>query len=382
MYFTDDTLLPENQDPLMITAAPYGPFFMPDDYPGQVPVTWDEQVQAAKDCYNAGASILHIHVRDPKTGHISKNFREYSDQIGRLRQAVPKMVLQIGGSISLSPPPGAVAAKWDGYDTRHMLTEIDPKPDQITMTVCSTSGDMTCVVPEADLEGTHLADPKVRWQYANMVTDATPEFYIEHLKRLKEHRIQPYFALATISQLEQVERLIRFGIYMGPLNGFFSMVGGGTVGVNPFDWMELVRRTPHGSKWTYQTMFRHSWPLAAFMITLGQHTRAGIEENLWDSKQGKHLTSVQMVEKNVQMARWLGREIATGEDAHRLMKIGVWYDTVEETLFNLGLPPNRAAGQTGSVLYPTDGKLPAQKPLGSDGHPLAGHMSVAAGAKA
>ena len=74
MYFTDDSLLPENQDPLMITAAPYGPFFMPEDYPGQVPVTWNEQVQIAKDCYNAGASILHIHVRDPKTGHISKNF--------------------------------------------------------------------------------------------------------------------------------------------------------------------------------------------------------------------------------------------------------------------------------------------------------------------
>ena len=122
--------------------------------------------------------------------------------------------------------------------------------------------------------------------FANMVTDATPDFYIEHLKRLKEHRIQPYFALATVL-LAQVERLIRFGIYMGPLNGFFSMPGGGTTGVNPFDWMELVRRTPHGSKWTYQTMFRHSWPLAAFMITLGQHTRAGIEENLWDSKQGQ-----------------------------------------------------------------------------------------------
>ena len=118
MYFTDDSLLPENQDPLMITAAPYGPFFMPDDYPGQVPVTWKEQVQAAVDCYNAGASILHIHVRDPKTGYISKNFAEYNDQIGRLRQAVPKMVLQIGGSISLSPPPGATAAKWSGYDTR------------------------------------------------------------------------------------------------------------------------------------------------------------------------------------------------------------------------------------------------------------------------
>ena len=102
---------------------------------------------------------------------------------------------------------------------------------------------------------------------------------------------------------------------------------------------------------------------------------------MWDLKKVKNYNSVQMVEKNVQMARWFGREIAAGEDAHRLMKIGVWYDTVEETLFNLGLPPNRAAGQKGSVLYPTDGKLPTQKPLGSDGHPLAGHMSVAAGSK-
>ncbi len=77
MYFTDDSLLPENQAPLMITAAPYGPIWMPVDCtPEQkLPVTWDEQVQAAVDCYNAGATLLHIHVRDPKTGHISKNFQ-------------------------------------------------------------------------------------------------------------------------------------------------------------------------------------------------------------------------------------------------------------------------------------------------------------------
>ena len=46
---------------------------MPADYPEDIPVTWDEQVQKAVDCYNAGATMLHIHVRDPKTGHISKN---------------------------------------------------------------------------------------------------------------------------------------------------------------------------------------------------------------------------------------------------------------------------------------------------------------------
>lgn len=67
-YFTDDALLPENMAPLMITAAPYGPMWMPNDGPpGYIPLTWDEQVQAAVDCFNAGATLLHIHVRDPKT---------------------------------------------------------------------------------------------------------------------------------------------------------------------------------------------------------------------------------------------------------------------------------------------------------------------------
>ncbi len=82
----------------MITAAPYGPVWMPVDCtPEQkLPVTWDEQVQAAVDCQNAGATVLHIHVRDPKTGHISKNFNQYNDQIARLRKAVPKLICRLG----------------------------------------------------------------------------------------------------------------------------------------------------------------------------------------------------------------------------------------------------------------------------------------------
>jgi uncharacterized protein (DUF849 family) len=46
---------------------------------------WGAQVQMAVDCYNAGATLLHVHVRDPKTGHISKKFKECGDVIGRLR---------------------------------------------------------------------------------------------------------------------------------------------------------------------------------------------------------------------------------------------------------------------------------------------------------
>ncbi len=105
-------------------------------------------------------------------------------------------------------------------------------------------------------------------------------------------------------------------------------------------------------------MMRYSWPLASFCITLGQHTCAGIEENFWGPRKGERLTSVQMIEKHVRMARELGREIATADDAHRILKIGTWYTSVEETLFNLGLPPNRAEGQQGFLTYETTGRLP------------------------
>lgn len=367
MYYTDDSLLPENQDPLIITAAPYGPIWMPADFPEDIPVTWDEQVQKAVDCQNAGATVLHIHVRDPKTGHISKNLKEYGYLIGRLREAVPKMVLQVGGSISFAPE-GDQAATWQTYDTRHMLAEIDPKPDQVTVALGSTTYDMTPLLCAEDFKGTTMeGNTNVFWQYANMVADATPEFYVEHIKRLTKNRIQPDFSLAHVHSLMILERLIRHGVYKGPVNGFYSMLAGGVQGTNPFDFMELIRRSPHGSVFTFHTIMRHSWPIAAMCIALGQHTRAGIEENLWGVRKGERMTTVQMIEKHVRMARELGRDIATGEDAHRIMKIGTWYDTVEETLFNLGLPPNRTEGQRGFLTYETDGRLPkAAEPGGPD----------------
>ena len=199
MYYTDDSLLPENMPPLMITGAPYGPVWMPQDCtPEQkLPVTWEEQTQAAVDCFNAGATLLHIHVRDPKTGHISKNFKEYGEQIARLRKAVPKMILQIGGSISFAPEPGE-KAEFGSYDARHKLCEIDPKPDQITVSCGTTLYDHTAINRLDDAwAGTRFTNPAMASAMANLVADATPEFYLENIKRCVQHGIQPCFALAT-----------------------------------------------------------------------------------------------------------------------------------------------------------------------------------------
>jgi uncharacterized protein (DUF849 family) len=382
MYFTDDSLLPENQPPLMITAAPYGPMWMPQYCtPEQkLPVTWDEQVQVARDCYNAGATILHIHVRDPKTAHISKDFKQYNELVARLRQAVPKMILQMGGSISFAPEPGEKAGAAN-YDTRHKLCELTPAPDQITVMCGSGLYDHTAINRMDDAwAGTRFTNTAMAHAMANLVMDATPEFYLENIKRCVQHGIQPYFALGHVHGLELVERLIRKGYYMGPVNGFFSTGAAGVCGVNPFDLMELVRRTPHGSCWTYQATFRHTHAIMQMMVALGQHTRAGIEDNLWGPKKGERWTTMQMIESQIRMAKEIGRPIATPDQARQMSKIGVTYKTTDETLANIGLPPNRPDSSVGFLVHKTDGCFhPAAQ--GGCGHIHAGEWETDEGIK-
>ena len=78
MYFLDDSLFPENQEKLVITAAPYGPEWAPADFPEDIPLTMDQHVQQAVDCWNAGATVLHMHVRE-LDGKGSKRLSQFNE---------------------------------------------------------------------------------------------------------------------------------------------------------------------------------------------------------------------------------------------------------------------------------------------------------------
>src|ERR1700694_615191 len=133
MHLFDNPLVPENQERLVIQVAPYGPEWLPSDS-DDIPVSMDKQVQKAVDCYNAGATVLHVHVREAD-GKGSKRISTFNDLLSRLRVAVPKMLLQIGASVFLAPEGGERPAKWPGIDTRHMLAELTPQPDQVTIVI-------------------------------------------------------------------------------------------------------------------------------------------------------------------------------------------------------------------------------------------------------
>ena len=116
MNFLDGSLHPENQQKLVITVAPYAPEWMPSDFPEDIPVTMAEQVQMAVDCYNAGATVLHLHVRE-LDGKGSKKLSKFNELIAGVREAVPDMIIQVGGSISFAPEGDSDVAKWLSDDT-------------------------------------------------------------------------------------------------------------------------------------------------------------------------------------------------------------------------------------------------------------------------
>ncbi|MFI6002029.1 3-keto-5-aminohexanoate cleavage protein [Streptomyces sp. NPDC051366] len=347
MHFHDDSLFPENQEKLVIQAAPYGPEWLPGDA-DDLPLTMDEHVQAAVDCYNAGATVLHIHVRE-LDGKGSKRMSMFNELMGRLREAVPDMVLQIGGSISFAPEGEGGDAKWLSYDTRHLLADLTPAPDQVTIAINTSQMNIVEIMTDDDLEGTSIAKPEYYRAYRDMVVEAGPEFYLEHLKRLHANGIQPHFQLATIAQLETVERLIRAGVYTGPLVLNYVAIGGGFAGRHPSDLIEFIRRVPDGAVLTIESSMRAVAPMNAIAIALGVHVRVGNEDNLWRRK-GERMSSVEQVEQMVRIANTLGRDIATGPEARKIYKIGEYYPDADETIARLGMVPNRRPGQRGFML--------------------------------
>lgn len=347
MNFLDDALLPENQQPLVIQVAPYGPEFLPEDST-DIPVTMDEQIQKAVDCWNAGATVLHIHCREAD-GKGSKRLSMFNEMLARLRDAVPQMVLQVGGSISFAPEGDGADAKWLNDDTRHMLADLNPKPDQVTIAINTNQMNITELMTADDVAGTSLAHAAYQAAYSEMTIPSGPAFVAEHLKRLQAAGIQPHFMLGDVGQLETVERLIRKGVYTGPLVLNWVAIGGGADGPNPYNMMEFIRRTPPGAVLTIESIMRNVLPLNTMAIAMGLHVRVGIEDNLWGRK-GERMTSVQQIEQMVRVARELYREVATGEQARALYQIGTRYATAEDTLAHLGYQPNRQSGQRGAPL--------------------------------
>ncbi|HEY2907102.1 MAG TPA: 3-keto-5-aminohexanoate cleavage protein [Vicinamibacterales bacterium] len=346
MNFLDGSLFPENQDKLVITAAPYGPEWIPSDFPEDIAVTMEDQVQKAVDCYNAGATVLHLHVRE-LDGKGSKRLSKFNELIAGVRKAAPDMVIQVGGSISFAPEGEGAAAKWLSDDTRHMLAELEPKPDQVTVTVNTTQMNVLEHMDVRDYAGTSMASPETYTAYREMVVPSSPNWVEEHIRRLTAAGIQSAFQFYNINSYETVERMIRRGVYKGPLVMNWVAISGGMDAPNIYNLANFLRAIPDGSMLTVESSMLNVLPINLMGMAMGLHVRCGIEDNLWTQDRKAKMSTVKQIEQLVRIAREFGREIATGKEAREICKIGVFYDSVEETLAKNGFAPNPKSGHQG-----------------------------------
>src|SRR6185436_7808958 len=145
-----------------------------------------------------------------------------------------------------------------------------------------------------------------------MTVPAQPGWAEEHIRRLNDAGIQSAFQCYNINSFESVERLMRRGIYKGPLVMNWVAISGGMDAPNIYNMANFVRATPDGAVLTVESSARNVLPV-----------------------------------NMVRISREFGRPVATAQQAREISKIGVFYDTVEESLLANGFAPNRNGAHQG-----------------------------------
>ena len=98
---------------------------------------------------------------------------------------------------------------------------------------------------------------------------------------------------------------------------------------------------------TVESSMRNVLPINMIGMALGLHVRCGIEDNIWNQHRTEKMSTVAQIEQLVRISNEMGRPVANGKEAREILKIGVFYDTVEETLAANGFAPNPKGGQQG-----------------------------------
>jgi uncharacterized protein (DUF849 family) len=124
-------------------------------------------------------------------------------------------------------------------------------------------------------------------------------------------------------------------------------IGGGMDAPNLFNLANIVRAVPDGAVLTVEASSLNVLGINMMGMAMGLHVRCGIEDNLWNQTRTKKASTVEQIQQLVRISKEFGRPIATAKQAREMLRIGVFYDTVEETLAANGFAPNRNGGQQG-----------------------------------
>ena len=268
---------------LIITAAICGAEVTKEQNPA-VPYTVEEIVREAKSAVDAGAAIVHLHVREddgtPTQSHV--RFQECEEAIYKV---CPDVILipSTGGAVGMSP------------EERLDSTNTTPIPEMATLD-CGTCN------------------------FGDEIFDNTMPTMRAFGKRMIEKGIKPEYECFEMGHLDTILTMARKGEVPGDpmqFNFVLGVPGCTPATVSNLAWM--VNQIPAGSTWTVTGVGRAAFPMAAAAIAMGGNVRVGFEDNIYLSKGVKASSNGELVAKVVRIAKELGREIATSDEARAIL---------------------------------------------------------------
>jgi 3-keto-5-aminohexanoate cleavage enzyme len=269
-------------DPCIISVAITGSVTQPHQTP-HLPITPEQIAGSAIESWQAGAAIAHIHVRDPDTGLPTHNL-DYYEQIRERVWSETDMVLNF------------TTGGFPGMDHDMRLETLRLRPEMGSY----DAGSMN---------------------FGPGVFLNPPDFLRKMADGFQEYGVRPELECFDVGMIGNCLRLVDEGLIDRPLWWQFVLGVPGGAPATPKILMTMVEMLPEGSQWSVIGIGRNQLAMNAMGILLGGHVRTGLEDNIYYRRGELAVSNAQLVERLARLTRELGRDVATPDQARRLLQL-------------------------------------------------------------
>lgn len=277
----------ELKNKTILTVACTGAWPSKGDTP-YIPITPEEEAEEIIKCCEAGASIAHIHVRDPETFKASMDFDQFAKTVEIVR-ANCDIVINLTTSGGLGWP-----------DDLRMKPFVELRPE-IASFDCGT----------------------MNWQ-DNAVFENSPQFLEALGYKMQECDVRPEIEIFDMGMVENAARLVKKGALKQPLHFQFVLgVLGGMAATpsNLFKLVDYVEELLPGSTWGALGCGRGHLPVMLAAMSRGGHLRVGMEDNILYAKGQLAKSNVEFVERTKRMVAEIGNTIATPDETRKILNL-------------------------------------------------------------
>ncbi len=249
-----------------------------------VPYTIEEIATEAEKAYKARASIIHLHVRNDD-GSPTQNINRFKACYDVILKRCPDVIIQpsTGGAIGMS------------NTERLQPIQLNPEMATLDCGTCNFGGDDIFVNTENTI--------------------------IEFANQMNFRGIKPELECFDKGMVDMALLLNNRGYIKSPMHFNFVLGVPGAISATAQNLLFLVQSIPKSSTFTVTGIGKNQFNMAAISIVIGGHVRVGFEDNLYLSKSILANTNGELVDKIVRISNELGREIASADEARKILKL-------------------------------------------------------------